>query len=121
MREWHRLPAVFGVYRLECRFNVAATAPSEPGFAPSAATHSSGVAGREDRGADARQEFGLVQLVVAADQNEHRLAVGDVNERLDLAVGRDIERRFGQRLDGDNAGGGEFFNGRADFARGGLG
>ena len=75
---------------------------------------------RGDR-AGSGHELGLVQLVVAADQNDDRLAVGDVNQRLDLAVGRNFVRFLAQRFDGDDAGRGEFFNGRADFARGGFG
>ena len=48
-------------------------------------------------------------------------AVGDVNQRLDLAVGGNAVGRLGQRLDGHDAGRGKFFDGRADFARGGFG
>ena len=57
------------------------------------------------------REFGFVQLVVAANQNDDRLAVGDINERLDLAVRGNVVRRLAQRLDGDDAGRGEFFHG----------
>jgi hypothetical protein len=62
--------------------------------------------------AGAGYEFGFIQLVVAANQHEERLAVGDENERLDLTVGGDAVRRLAERLDGDDAGRGKLFDSR---------
>ena len=56
---------------------------------------SSGVAGRKTVPMFAGK-FGLIQLVVAANQNNDRLAVGDVNQRFDLAIGRNFVRLLAQ-------------------------
>jgi hypothetical protein len=58
------------------------------GFRAEQSHDSSGVAGSEARRPVRAREFGLVQLVVAAHQDKDRLAVGDVDQRLDLAMGR---------------------------------
>ena len=70
--------------------------------------------------AGAGEELGLVQLVVSANQDEDQLAIGDIHERLDLAVRRHAVRSLTQGLDGDNAGSGELLNARANFTRRGL-
>ena len=53
--------------------------------------------------AERADQLGLVQLIIAAQQDQHRLAVRDINECLDLPVRRDIVRRLAQRLDGHDA------------------
>ena len=64
------------------------TAPRLPGCAPSAAKISSGFGGAEGRRAERADKLGLIQLVVAAQQDQHGLAVRDIDERLDLALRR---------------------------------
>ena len=95
--------------------------PNFPASRRATATISSTVAGRAATAPVFAMQFRFVQLVVAANQNDDRFAVGDVNQRLDLAIGRNFVRLLAQRLDGHDAGRGKFFNGRADFARGGFG
>ena len=109
------------LYRVTCHRLASNTAPRLPGCAPSSGNNFFR-RGRTNRTVvRCCREFGFIQLVVAANQNNDRLAVGDVNQRLDLAIGRNVVRRFAQCLNGHNAGRGKFFNGRADFTRGGFG
>ncbi len=65
----------------------------------------------ENGGAEADGEFGLVQLVVAANEHDDRLAFGDIDECFDLVVGLDVIGRGRQRFDGDDARRCELFRG----------
>ncbi len=66
-----------------------------------------GVGRPDHRGAGGGDQLGLVQLLVAADHGHHRLVVGDVDQGLELAAGRDAVGRRRQGLDGDHARRGE--------------
>ena len=60
------------------------TGPSEPASAPNHSRISSGCAGRNSGSPDTARELGLAQLMVAAQQHQHRLAVGHQHQALHL-------------------------------------
>ena len=59
--------------------------------------------GAEGRRAQRARQFRFIQLIVPAQQDQHRLAFGKVNQRLNLSLGRHVVWRAGQGVNSNNA------------------
>ena len=75
--------------------------------------------GGAEHGAQGGRELGFAELIVAAEQDDHRARARLKDERLDLALGGHSVGGGGQVVDGGDARGGEFFGGRAGIGAGG--
>ena len=92
-----------------------ADAAEAPGRRAEQVAYLFGVRGAHGGRAERVAELHLVQLVVAAQERQHRVLLarravgGDVDERLDLTVGRRAAGEGRQVFDGAHAGRGELF------------
>ena len=73
----------------------------------------------EYRGPKGHRQLGFICLIIATHQSDHRLVLGNENQRLDLRLSRHVVGSSGKIFNGLNIRGGEFFDGARTFTRSG--